>query len=123
VTALDRIADFDLSEEQRAVRRSVREFAEKEIAPHVEEHEREERYPTELIQKLVPLGLIAPMIPERYGGGLLRGGALLQGRSHRTTLHPGRVGWNSRGMAAAATTCGLLRRAHADNGVLAAPGA
>jgi alkylation response protein AidB-like acyl-CoA dehydrogenase len=62
------MADFDLSEEQRLVRRSVREFAEKEIAPHVERHEREARYPTELIQKLVPLGYIAPMIPEQYGG-------------------------------------------------------
>ena len=64
----ERIADFDLSDEQRLVRRAVREFAEKEIAPHVERYEREERYPTELIQKLVPLGYIAPMIPEEYGG-------------------------------------------------------
>ena len=46
----------------------MREFAEREILPHVEEHEREERYPLELIQKLVPLGFIAPMIPEEYGG-------------------------------------------------------
>jgi len=66
--ALQRIADFDLSEEQRLVRRSVREFAEKEIAPFVEEYEREARYPTELIEKLVPLGFIAPMIPEEFGG-------------------------------------------------------
>jgi alkylation response protein AidB-like acyl-CoA dehydrogenase len=65
---LDRIADFDLTDEQRLVRQAVREFAEKEIAPHVERHEREERYPLELIRKLVPLGYIAPMIPERYGG-------------------------------------------------------
>jgi alkylation response protein AidB-like acyl-CoA dehydrogenase len=64
----DRIADFDLTEEQRLVRSAVREFAEKEILPHVERYEREERYPTELIQKLVPLGYIAPMIPEAYGG-------------------------------------------------------
>jgi alkylation response protein AidB-like acyl-CoA dehydrogenase len=63
-----RIADFDLTDDQRLVRRAVREFAEKEILPHVERHEREERYPLELIQKLVPLGYIAPMIPERYGG-------------------------------------------------------
>jgi len=65
---LDRMMDFDLSEEQRLVRRSVRAFAEKEILPHVEEHERAARYPTELIRKLVPLGYIAPMIPEEYGG-------------------------------------------------------
>ena len=65
---LDRMMDFDLTEEQRQVRRAVREFAEKEILPHVEEHERAGRYPTELIRKLVPLGYIAPMIPEEYGG-------------------------------------------------------
>jgi alkylation response protein AidB-like acyl-CoA dehydrogenase len=67
-TPLDRMADFDLTEDQRLVRRAVREFAEKEILPHVEAHEREARYPLELIQKLVPLGYMAPMIPEKYGG-------------------------------------------------------
>jgi alkylation response protein AidB-like acyl-CoA dehydrogenase len=50
------------------VRAAVREFAEKEILPHVERYEREERYPTELIAKLPPLGLMGPMIPEEYGG-------------------------------------------------------
>jgi alkylation response protein AidB-like acyl-CoA dehydrogenase len=62
------MADFDLSDEQRQVRASVREFAEKEILPYVEEHEKEERYPLELIAKLPPLGLMGPMIPEEYGG-------------------------------------------------------
>jgi alkylation response protein AidB-like acyl-CoA dehydrogenase len=64
----ERMADFDLDSQQRLVRQTVREFAEREIAPHVERYESEERYPLELIQKLVPLGLIAPMIPEEYGG-------------------------------------------------------
>jgi glutaryl-CoA dehydrogenase (non-decarboxylating) len=66
--ATQRMADFDLDPQQRLVRQTVREFAEREIAPHVERYEREERYPLELIQKLVPLGFIAPMIPEEYGG-------------------------------------------------------
>jgi len=66
--AWERMADFDLSPEQRLVRRSVREFAEKELLPHVERYEQEERYPVELVAKLVPLGLMAPMIPEEYGG-------------------------------------------------------
>jgi glutaryl-CoA dehydrogenase (non-decarboxylating) len=66
--ATERMADFDLDSQQRLVRQTVREFAEREIAPHVERYEREERYPLELIQKLVPLGFIAPMIPEKYGG-------------------------------------------------------
>jgi alkylation response protein AidB-like acyl-CoA dehydrogenase len=66
--ATQRMADFDLDPQQRLIRQTVREFAEREIAPHVERYEREARYPLDLIQKLVPLGLIAPMIPEEYGG-------------------------------------------------------
>jgi alkylation response protein AidB-like acyl-CoA dehydrogenase len=62
------MADFDLTDEQREVRRAVREFAEKEILPHVERYEREARYPLELIAKLPELGLMGPMIPEEYGG-------------------------------------------------------
>lgn len=65
---LDRMMDFDLTDEQRLVRQQVREFAEAEILPHVEDCEREERYPLELIAKLPPLGLLGPMIPEEYGG-------------------------------------------------------
>jgi glutaryl-CoA dehydrogenase (non-decarboxylating) len=67
-TPLDRMADFDLTDEQRQVRAVVRDFAEKEILPHVEQYEREARYPLELIAKLPPLGLMGPMIPEEYGG-------------------------------------------------------
>ncbi len=66
--ALDRMMDFDLTEEQRLVRKTVREFAEAEILPYVEQYEREERYPTELVAKLPDLGLMGPMIPEEYGG-------------------------------------------------------
>src|SRR3990172_6465697 len=66
--AWERMADFDVSPEQRLVRRTLRDFAEKEILPFVERYEREERYPLELIAKLVPQGYIAPMIPEEYGG-------------------------------------------------------
>lgn len=65
---LDRMMDFDLSEDQRLVRQTVRRFAESEILPHVERYEREERYPSELIAKLPALGLLGPMIPEEYGG-------------------------------------------------------
>ena len=67
-SALERMADFDLNDEQRSIRRFVKEFAEKEILPHVEEYERQEKYPLDLIQKLGPLGLMGPMIPEEYGG-------------------------------------------------------
>jgi len=70
-TPLDRSADFDLTDEQRQVRATVRAFAEEEILPYVEEYEREEKYPLELIAKLPPLGLMGPMIPEEYGGSFL----------------------------------------------------
>ena len=69
--ALDAMMDVGLTPEQRLVRRAVRDFAEKEILPHVEAHEREGRYPTELIRKLVPLGYFAPMVPEEYGGSFV----------------------------------------------------
>lgn len=70
-TPLDRLADFDLSDEQRRVRATVRAFAEREILPHVERYEREARYPLELIAKLPPMGFMAPMIPEKYGGSFI----------------------------------------------------
>ena len=65
---LDRMMDFDLTEDQRLVRQTVRRFAEAEILPHVERYEREERYPSELLAKLPAMGLLGPMIPEEYGG-------------------------------------------------------
>jgi alkylation response protein AidB-like acyl-CoA dehydrogenase len=70
-TPLDRMADFDLTPEQREVRAAVREFAAKEILPFVEQYEREARYPLELIEKLTPLGYMGPMIPEEYGGSFV----------------------------------------------------
>jgi len=67
-TPMDRLADFDLTPDQRQVREIVRDFAQKEILPYVEQYEKEERYPLELVAKLPPLGFMAPMIPEEYGG-------------------------------------------------------
>ena len=68
INHLGRMADFDLTETQRQIRGAVREFAEREILPTVEQHEREERYPRELISQLAPLGYLAPLIPDTYGG-------------------------------------------------------
>jgi alkylation response protein AidB-like acyl-CoA dehydrogenase len=65
---LARMADFDLTPEQREVRRTVRAFAEQEVLPEVERLERELRYPLELIARMAELGLMGPMIPEAYGG-------------------------------------------------------
>lgn len=60
--------DFDLTEEQRLLRDTVRDFARAEIAPHSKAWDEEERFPHEIIPKLAGLGLLGMAIPERYGG-------------------------------------------------------
>jgi alkylation response protein AidB-like acyl-CoA dehydrogenase len=61
--------NFDLSEEQELVRRTVRDFAEQKVAPVAEELDREHRFPYELVAELAELGLMGMPIPEEYGGG------------------------------------------------------
>jgi len=60
--------DFRLSEEQELLRRSVREFAETEIRPHVREWDQEQHFPLELMPKLAAVGLLGIQFPEQYGG-------------------------------------------------------
>lgn len=60
--------DFDFREEHLIFARSVRDFAEREIAPLVEEAERKEEYPVELFPKMGELGYLCIMCPEEYGG-------------------------------------------------------
>jgi short-chain 2-methylacyl-CoA dehydrogenase len=61
--------NFDLSQEQELVRRTVREFAESRVAPVAAELDREKRFPYELVAELAELGLMGMTIPEEYGGG------------------------------------------------------
>jgi alkylation response protein AidB-like acyl-CoA dehydrogenase len=60
--------DFRVSEEHELLRRTVREFAETEIRPHVREWDREQHFPIELIPMLASLGLMGIQFPEEYGG-------------------------------------------------------
>src|SRR6266852_6856235 len=60
--------DFRFTEEQELLRRSVREFAETEIRPHVREWDRDQHFPIELVPKLAALGLMGIQFPEEYGG-------------------------------------------------------
>ena len=48
---------FELSEEHEAFRRSVRDFAEKEVAPHVAEWDKQHHFPVDLVHKMGELGL------------------------------------------------------------------
>ncbi len=60
--------DFQLSEEQLSIKRMVRDFAEKEIAPHIMEYDEAKKFPEEIIRKLGELGLLGIVYPESYGG-------------------------------------------------------
>jgi alkylation response protein AidB-like acyl-CoA dehydrogenase len=59
---------FSLSDEQEAIRRMVREFAEAEIAPHVMEWDEAQTFPREAMRKLAELGMMGVLVPEEYGG-------------------------------------------------------
>jgi hypothetical protein len=60
--------EFELTEEQQQVKRSVREFAEAEIKPHVMEWDESQHLPRELFTKMGALGLTGVIFPEEYGG-------------------------------------------------------
>ena len=60
--------DFTFTDEQKHLRKSVREFAEGEIAPHVHEWDEASHFPTELLPKLGEMGLMGVIFPEEYGG-------------------------------------------------------
>ena len=61
--------DFDLSPEHELIRRTVREFAEGEVAPVAEELDRTKSFPYEIVAKLGELNLMGIPFPEEYGGG------------------------------------------------------
>jgi alkylation response protein AidB-like acyl-CoA dehydrogenase len=60
--------DLELSEEQRLLRKTVREFAEKEIGPHSREWDEAQAFPLEVFTKLAALGLMGVCWPEEHGG-------------------------------------------------------
>jgi alkylation response protein AidB-like acyl-CoA dehydrogenase len=60
--------DFSLTNEQEQLRRSVREFAEGEVRPHVMEWDEASHFPLEIMPKLGDMGLLGVIFPEEYGG-------------------------------------------------------
>jgi alkylation response protein AidB-like acyl-CoA dehydrogenase len=60
--------NFEFDDQQTLLRKSVREFARAEIAPHAQRWDSEERFPTELVPELAKMGLLGIRIPEQYGG-------------------------------------------------------
>ncbi len=59
---------YELSPEHEAFRHSVRDFAEKEIAPHVAQWDRDHHFPVDVVEKMGDLGLFGLTSPEEYGG-------------------------------------------------------
>ncbi len=60
--------DFELTDEQRLVRDTAKEFADREIVPRARDNDRSGRFDTELVKKLAEIGFIGPILPEQYGG-------------------------------------------------------
>jgi len=61
--------NFDLTDEQRLVRDTARDFAAREIAPKAAEIDRTSRWPAEIVAKMGELGFLGMAIPDQYGGG------------------------------------------------------
>ena len=59
---------YALSEDHEQFRRTVRDFAEKEIAPHAAQWDRDHHFPVDVVQKMGALGLFGLTAPEQYGG-------------------------------------------------------
>ncbi|HVA93023.1 MAG TPA: acyl-CoA dehydrogenase family protein [Chloroflexota bacterium] len=60
--------NFDLTDEQRLIQTTVREFAQGEVAPRAEEMDRTHQFPYDLVAKMADLGLMGLPFPEQYGG-------------------------------------------------------
>ncbi|MBN1954011.1 MAG: acyl-CoA dehydrogenase [Anaerolineae bacterium] len=60
--------NFELAEEYQMVRRMVRDFAEKEVAPRAEEIDATDTFPVDLLRRMGELGIIGLPFPEEYGG-------------------------------------------------------
>src|SRR5258705_12055667 len=63
--------NFEFTPDQELLRRSVREFAETELRPHVREWDDAQQFPRELLSKLAELDLMGIQFPEEFGGAAM----------------------------------------------------
>ena len=61
--------DFELNDEQRQIRATLAEFAEREIKPFSAKWDKDETFPRHVIEKIGELGFLGVAFPEKYGGG------------------------------------------------------
>jgi butyryl-CoA dehydrogenase len=62
------VIEFELTDEQRLIRETARDFADKEIFPRVKENDRNEHFDTDLVKKIADMGYLGAIVPEEYGG-------------------------------------------------------
>jgi alkylation response protein AidB-like acyl-CoA dehydrogenase len=60
--------DFDLSDEQKLIRETARDFADREIAPRARDNDRNHHFDLELIAKMAEQGYLGAIVPRQYGG-------------------------------------------------------
>jgi len=60
--------DFDLTEEQRLLEESVRDWAAREVAPRIRELDRQHRFDPAILPQMAQLGLLGCSVPQEYGG-------------------------------------------------------
>ncbi len=58
----------EMTDDQQAIIEMVRSFVDKEIIPHAEEYDHEDKYPEPIVEQMKELGLFGVTIPEEYGG-------------------------------------------------------
>jgi len=62
------VIDFELTDEQRLIRETARDFADNEIFPRARDNDRNERFDLDLVKKLGDMGYLGPIVDEEYGG-------------------------------------------------------
>src|SRR5260221_3593226 len=60
--------DLELTEDHKALIETVREFAQKEVAPYIKEWDEKQEFHREIFDKMAELNLLGVCIPEQYGG-------------------------------------------------------
>src|ERR671938_1274471 len=60
--------DFDLTEDHRAIAQTVRDFAQKEVAPHIKEWDERQQFNRSVLDQMAELNILGVCIPEEYGG-------------------------------------------------------
>src|SRR2546422_5980702 len=60
--------DFQLTEEQRLVQETARDFVDRELIPHVRDWEEKGEVPRSFYRKMASLGFLGAPVPEKYGG-------------------------------------------------------